>query len=76
MSGFGSIECIEALLKDGHSGVDLPAAILLETMQAEGGVNIAPIEWMKKLKLCDQYNILLICDEIRSAVVAPDRSFL
>jgi diaminobutyrate-2-oxoglutarate transaminase len=66
MSTFDTIGYIEAVLNDKHSGIERPAAILLETVQAEGGVIVAPIEWLQRLrKLCDTYDILLICDDIQ-----------
>jgi diaminobutyrate-2-oxoglutarate transaminase len=69
-AGFGvpvdSIAYIEAILNDSHSGVDKPAAIIVETVQAEGGVNVAPAEWLQQLSdLCKRHDILLICDEIQ-----------
>jgi 4-aminobutyrate aminotransferase-like enzyme len=40
-------------------------AILVEPMQARGGINIPPPEFLKLLrKLCDQHGALLILDEI------------
>ncbi len=53
-------------LEDGSSGVDLPAAIILETIQAEGGVNVASEEWLREIeKICRDFDILLIIDEIQ-----------
>lgn len=61
-----SLEYIENILEDPNSGVDKPAAIILETIQAEGGIYIAPITWLQGLrKLCDRHEILLIIDEIQ-----------
>jgi diaminobutyrate-2-oxoglutarate transaminase len=61
-----TIDYIESLLRDGHSGVEKPAAIIFETVQAEGGINIAPNPWMRRLRdLCDQHDIVLICDDIQ-----------
>lgn len=66
MSTFDTINYIEAVLTDDHSGIDKPAAIIFETVQAEGGLNEAPIEWMQRLRdLCTRHDILLICDEIQ-----------
>ncbi|MBW4434408.1 MAG: diaminobutyrate--2-oxoglutarate transaminase [Pelatocladus maniniholoensis HA4357-MV3] len=66
MENFDTIEYIESVLNDVNSGVEKPAAIIFETVQAEGGVVVAPIEWMQRLrKLCDQHDILLICDDIQ-----------
>ena len=66
MDTFDTIAYIDAVLQDSSSGVDLPAAILVETIQAEGGVVVAPTEWLQRLRaLCDAHDILLICDEIQ-----------
>lgn len=66
MLGIDTIGYIEAVLNDTHSGIDKPAAIILETVQAEGGVVIAPNEWLAELeKLCKRHDILLICDEVQ-----------
>lgn len=32
---------------DESSGTDLPAAILVETVQGEGGINVAGKEWLQ-----------------------------
>lgn len=66
MESFDTIEFIESVLNDVNSGVEKPAAIIFETVQAEGGVIVAPIEWMQRLRnLCDRHDILLICDDIQ-----------
>lgn len=57
---------METLLTDDHSGVDKPAAIIIETVQAEGGIHVFDNEWLQGLrKLCDRYDILLIVDDIQ-----------
>ncbi|MCX5672196.1 MAG: diaminobutyrate--2-oxoglutarate transaminase [Planctomycetota bacterium] len=66
MQAFDTIEYIETVLSDENSGIELPAAIIVETVQAEGGVVIAPVPWLQRLRdLCDRHRILLICDEIQ-----------
>lgn len=61
-----SLAYLRRALSDHSSGVDLPAAIVLETVQAEGGVNVARIEWLKGVAaLCQQHGILLIIDDIQ-----------
>lgn len=63
---FDTIAYIENVLSDGHSGIEKPAAIIVETIQAEGGVIVAASNWLKRLRdICDKYDILLICDEIQ-----------
>ena len=66
-STFDTIAYMEEVLKDNHSGVELPAAVILETVQCEGGICVAPVEWLKRLRaLCDKYDILLIVDDIQA----------
>ncbi|MEH2349572.1 MAG: diaminobutyrate--2-oxoglutarate transaminase [Nostoc sp.] len=66
METFDTIEYIETVLNDVNSGIQKPAAIIFETVQAEGGVIVAPIDWMQRLrKLCNEHDILLICDDIQ-----------
>lgn len=63
---FDTLQYLRNVLDDDHSGIDKPAAILLETVQAEGGVNVAPVEWLVGLeKLCHEKDILLIVDDIQ-----------
>ncbi|MEK5406516.1 diaminobutyrate--2-oxoglutarate transaminase [Paenibacillus sp. FSL W8-0439] len=65
-NGMDTILYMEQLLTDTHSGVEKPAAIILETIQAEGGINIADNEWLRDLRqLCDDHDILLIADDIQ-----------
>ena len=62
-----SLAFLEKTLTDNSSGVDLPAAILLETVQGEGGINVASIEWLEGIdKICKKHGILLIIDDIQT----------
>lgn len=57
---------LEKLLKDPGSGVDLPAAIILETLQGEGGLQSAGANWLRRVEsICRQYGILLIVDDVQ-----------
>jgi len=61
-----SLNYLEWVLSNDHSGVSLPAAIILETVQAEGGINIAENGWLKGIRdICNKYGILMICDDIQ-----------
>ncbi|MCC5931863.1 MAG: aspartate aminotransferase family protein [Cyclobacteriaceae bacterium] len=43
------------------------AAIIIEPVQGEGGFNVTPVKYLQGLrKICDQYGILLIIDEVQS----------
>lgn len=60
-------EMIEKLISDSSSGLDHPAAILLETVQGEGGLNVASNEWLRKIEaICKKHDILLIVDDIQA----------
>ncbi|TAM88665.1 MAG: diaminobutyrate--2-oxoglutarate transaminase [Candidimonas sp.] len=57
---------LERLLDDPASGLDHPAAAIVETVQGEGGVNVASWRWLKDLeRLCRRYDMLLIVDDIQ-----------
>ncbi|HET6724666.1 MAG TPA: diaminobutyrate--2-oxoglutarate transaminase [Gammaproteobacteria bacterium] len=61
-----TLSYIEAMLNDAGSGIDKPAAVILETVQAEGGVNVASFEWLTRLaKLVKRHDILLIVDDVQ-----------
>lgn len=65
-NGIDSLEYLKWMLFDDHSGIDKPAAVVVETVQAEGGVNVASVEWLKKLKtICQDNGLLLIVDDIQ-----------
>jgi len=62
-----TIKMIDKLIGDPSSGVDLPAAMLVETVQGEGGLNAADANWLRGLeRLCRKYDILLIVDDIQA----------
>jgi diaminobutyrate-2-oxoglutarate transaminase len=64
--GIDGISVIRRFLEDSSSGVDLPAAVIVETIQAEGGVNVASVSWLQGLQaLCREFDILLIVDDIQ-----------
>ncbi len=61
------LEMLRSMFGDPNSGVELPAAVILETVQGEGGVYVARRQWLKDLRrLCDDFGILLIVDDIQA----------
>jgi len=70
--GFFDDECdtlayIKGFLKIAEAKSELPAAFILETIQCEGGINIARTDWLRTLKaLLEEYEILLIVDDIQA----------
>jgi diaminobutyrate-2-oxoglutarate transaminase len=62
-----TVAYLEALLADSGSGFDLPAAVVVETVQAEGGLSTASIGWIQRLEqVCRDYEVLLIVDDIQA----------
>lgn len=56
----------ERLLEDQGSGLNHPAAVIVETIQGEGGINVARAEWLRALAdLCRRRDMLLIVDDVQ-----------
>ncbi len=71
-----TIEYIRKLIEDESSGVDMPAAVIVETIQSEGGVYIAGAQWLRELEqLCREFDILLIVDDIQVGCGRTGRFF-
>ncbi len=67
MEGLDSAAYLEAVLKDASSGVDAPAAIMLETVQGEGGLNAASADFIRRVAaLAKEHGALLIIDDIQA----------
>lgn len=61
-----AIESVENIFSEDVAAHDV-AAIVLEPVQGEGGFNVVPAEFLKRLRaLCDQHGILLIADEVQT----------
>ncbi|MDY7221417.1 diaminobutyrate--2-oxoglutarate transaminase [Halalkalibacterium halodurans] len=64
-----TLDYLERFLEDGGSGVEIPAAMILETVQGEGGINAARTEWLQRVeKICKRWGILLIIDDVQAGV--------
>ncbi len=62
-----TIAYMEKVLSDSSSGIERPAAVIVETVQGEGGVNVCSMEWLSDLyELCKGYGILMIIDDIQA----------
>ena len=64
--GLDVIEYMQTLIDDDHSGVEKPAAIVMETVQAEGGIRVFDNVFLQRVReFCDNNDILLIIDDIQ-----------
>lgn len=60
------IKYMQTLLDDDHSGVKKPAAVFIETVQADGGIYVFSVDFLQRLrKFCTDNDILLVCDDIQ-----------
>jgi len=67
---------IENVLADPESGITKPACIIVECIQGEGGVNPAPVSFLKELRrICTQYDVPLIFDEIQAGLCRSGKFF-
>src|SRR5699024_4441144 len=66
--GVDTLEAYKRQLADSSSGLQPPAAFIVETIQAEGGVNVARKEWLQAVqKLAHDCGALFIIDDIQVA---------
>jgi diaminobutyrate-2-oxoglutarate transaminase len=57
---------IEHLVRDRGTELSGVAAVIVETVQGEGGINVAPLEWLSELAdLCQRHGMLLIVDDVQ-----------
>ncbi|SFK58137.1 diaminobutyrate--2-oxoglutarate transaminase [Methylocapsa palsarum] len=67
---------IETLLDDPNSGVCAPAAVILEIVQGEGGINPAPDDWLRAVRaMTSRRGIPLIIDEVQTGLGRTGRLF-
>lgn len=73
------MECVayvEHVLKNPHSGVGKPAAIIVEAVQGEGGSIVPPETFLPGIRdICDRYDILMIADEIQAGLCRTGKMF-
>ncbi|GAA2331933.1 diaminobutyrate--2-oxoglutarate transaminase [Streptomyces kunmingensis] len=62
----GFPELLDRMIGDSGSGLDKPAAVIVETVQGEGGVRAATDEWLRALAaVCRRHSVLLIVDDVQ-----------
>lgn len=64
-----TLKVIETMLDNGSSGIDAPAAFILELVQGEGGLNAASREWVEGIaRLAKKHGAKLIVDDIQAGI--------
>lgn len=65
--GVDTVAVLETMLGDNSSGLGHPAAVVVECVQGEGGLNVASMEWLQRLEACcRKHDMLLIVDDIQA----------
>ena len=65
--GIDTTAYLDKVLSDSSSGINSPAAVIVETVQGEGGINVASLDWLRNLQaVCKQHGLLLIVDDIQA----------
>lgn len=71
-----SASYIENLLDDPESGISDPCAIIVETVQGEGGAIPADLEWLRALRrMTAERNLPLIIDEVQTGIGRTGKMF-
>jgi diaminobutyrate-2-oxoglutarate transaminase len=67
---------VEHKFEDPHSGTGLPAALIVEAVQGEGGSIVPPDGYLPELRrICDKFDIPLIIDEIQAGFCRTGKMF-
>lgn len=67
LGDFNTLQYFEKALQDKSSGLGHPAAVIVECIQGEGGLNAAQGAWLQGLQaLCKRHKMLLIVDDIQA----------
>jgi diaminobutyrate-2-oxoglutarate transaminase len=70
------LDYLESVLGDSGSGFDRPAAVIVETVQGEGGLNVASASWLRRLlDVCHRNDMLLIVDDVQMGCGRTGRFF-
>jgi putrescine aminotransferase len=73
---FGDVDALAMTLEVGEFTGDRVAAVVIEPIQGEGGINVAPPGYLARAReLCDRFGAMLIFDEVQSGMGRTGRMF-
>lgn len=73
---YGDADAVEARIQALIQTGETVAGVIVEPIQGEGGVNIPPADYLPRLRqICDQYECLLIVDEIQTGMGRTGKLF-
>ncbi|MBI4345676.1 MAG: putrescine aminotransferase [Elusimicrobia bacterium] len=73
---FGDVDALAQTMETCDFTGDRVAAVVLEPIQGEGGINVAPRGYLAAAReLCDRYGAMLVLDEIQSGMGRTGKMF-
>lgn len=73
---FGDVDALATVMKSNDFSGDRVAAVVIEPIQGEGGINVAPPGYLAAAReLCDRYGACLVFDEVQSGMGRSGRMF-
>jgi len=73
---FGDVEALRMVVASGDFTGDRVAAVVIEPIQGEGGIVVAPPGYLKAAReICDQYGCMLVFDEVQSGMARSGKMF-
>jgi putrescine aminotransferase len=73
---YGDVDALATLMKSADFSGDRVAAIVLEPIQGEGGIVVAPPGYLAAAReLCDRYGAMLVFDEVQSGMARSGKMF-
>jgi putrescine aminotransferase len=73
---FGNIDALKIIMEGADFSGDRVAAVVLEPIQGEGGINVAPPGYLPAAReLCDKFGAMLVFDEIQSGMGRSGKMF-
>jgi putrescine aminotransferase len=73
---FGNIDALRIMIESCDFSGDRVAAVVLEPIQGEGGINVAPPGYLAAVReLCDKFGCMLVFDEIQSGMGRTGKMF-
>lgn len=73
---FGDLNTLKTMMESFDFTGDRVAAVVLEPIQGEGGINIAPAGYLQSVReLCDKYGTMLVFDEVQSGMGRTGKMF-
>jgi putrescine aminotransferase len=73
---FGNVDALKMILESSDFSGDRVAAVVLEPIQGEGGINVAPPGYLAAAReLCDKFGAMLVFDEIQCGMGRTGKMF-